>query len=82
MDVIHISLSSAMITKFKIQVPPNNCYFASLYTDDKRKKKYLKNLQTSIDPSKTLIMSDLQSLFIAAAVDTGFSFPLCLYSVW
>lgn len=71
-----------MIRKFKMQVPPSNCYFASLYTADKRKKNDLKNLQTSIDSSETLIMSDLLRLFIAAAVDAGFSLPLCLYSVW
>lgn len=58
-----------------MQVPPSNCYFASLYIVDKRKKNYLQNLQTSRDPSKTLIMSDLQRLFIAAAVDAGILSP-------
>lgn len=77
--MLHILLSLAMIRKFKMQVPPNNCYFASLYTEDKRKK--IKNLQTSIDLSKTLTMSDLLRLFPAAAVDAGFSLHLCLYSV-
>lgn len=72
MDVTQISPSSAMIRKFKMQVPPKNCYFSGLRTDNKRKKNYLKNLQTSIDPGKTLITSDLQRLFIAAAVDAGF----------
>lgn len=37
-DVTHNSLSLIMIRKFKMQVPPSNCYFASLYTADKRKK--------------------------------------------
>lgn len=38
-DVICISLSSAMIIKFKMQAPSSNCYFTSLYAVDKRKKK-------------------------------------------
>lgn len=72
MDVTQISPSSAMIRKFKMQVPPNNCFFLVCTLTIKDKKNYLKNLQTSIDPGKTLIMSDLQRLFIAAAVDAGF----------